>query len=1198
MFVLQKKKPKTSKGNNSSRNKDREHCANDHVSVTQAVDGRVLEDEDVPFPGSTKRQCRIMFGQKYYIYPQDLELIGQQNMKLIVPKLSYKSCNVPSHSENGSKTSGDEADDEDSDTGSYGNCMNIVKGFRFSCREGFQYGRKSNPNVYYRQNLYTKHNIVLQKVPQMNENLTYHNHSFSDIGGDDAEPLNTSVMSVQEMSESGCDTIHERAKYHHQVTVQQSDEESPPLSTPDAKTRVYHRGHLVLSPGTASPKGYKCKFCNKIWQSLKYLKAHEETHKKAQYQCEFCQKMIPMHQEKEHRLFHAGATNDGGGRGKLRRRNMLEMFVANGDKDESQSKASAENQRQEDTSEEDIDTLQSDSDDDKISNVSSELPSFSFESDGGDGDMHDSGTTLKEGELFKGDTLTEDGALKEDDILKEKNTLEEENTLKEVNTPREDDTMREDDTWTENDTLKEGNTLKEGYTSTECDTLREGDTGMEDYTLREGDTFREGDTLMEDDSLMADDTLREGDSLREGGTLRESDREGDTLMEGDTEMEDYTLREGDTFREGDTLMEDDSLMEDDTLREGDSLREGDREGDTLMEDASSKGDDALKEDNISKENEDGHGSDRFVQPVENTPNTTNCQCEYCTAAGDNNHETSFTRMVSMFTENLTYIVKNKISCKRCHQSFPVQCEVIRHERTHLDINSNECGQCRQVFHNEKHRIEHEKKCWSKQYFLALLADDQSEVSDAHARMTVTESETSANSQQGSPMLPKSGTPGNNLQHSPAHHMQNQGMKQTLPPSTAGSLTDNHSSPECNLAGGIQDISVIVPSSPVVMLPKINFCNTSDFVSLTACNENSKKEQTYKLLKTEKVNGKTIVKCGKCMKTFKGKSHALEHIAGHTGWKPYRCLKCPYAARCSSSLRSHKLNGRCGKKAVKLKSAESQISKSAARPGKPHHAKYDKLEKETLNLLRIKGQFDGKTFECGVCEKQLKRKRDAVEHIAIHTGWKPYRCPKCNFAARCESTFRYHKLKCGRKGNRQTPLSSKSLPVSQQGKAVHTNPTSAKLKTVRTSQQPASATSPKSNFQVKPQKPIQWNSASTIDEHKEETFKLMKVSKQYDGKKRFHCRKCKKTFKQKGHALEHISEHTGWKPFRCPSCPYAARCGSSLRSHKLSGRCGRKAVKIESAESQISKSSAKPRKPHHGKDDKLEKETLNLLRIKE
>ncbi len=102
------------------------------------------------------------------------------------------------------------------------------------------------------------------------------------------------------------------------------------------------------------------------------------------------------------------------------------------------------------------------------------------------------------------------------------------------------------------------------------------------------------------------------------------------------------------------------------------------------------------------------------------------------------------------------------------------------------------------------------------------------------------------------------------------------------------------------------------------------------------------------------------------------------------------------------------NWNLGKKAVKLKSAESQISKSA-KLGKPQHGKYDKLEKETLNL-KIKEQFDRKTFQCGICENQFKHKRDAVEHIVIHTGWKPCRCPKCNIAARCESTFRSHSLK--------------------------------------------------------------------------------------------------------------------------------------------------------------------------------------------
>ncbi len=131
-------------------------------------------------------------------------------------------------------------------------------------------------------------------------------------------------------------------------------------------------------------------------------------------------------------------------------------------------------------------------------------------------------------------------------------------------------------------------------------------------------------------------------------------------------------------------------------------------------------------------------------------------------------------------------------------------------------------------------------------------------------------------------------------------------------------------------------------------------------------------------------------------------------------------------------------------------------------------------------------MNGKTFQCDICENQFKCKRDAVEHITMHAGWKPYRCPKCNIAARCESTFRYHRLKCGSKANPRKPL---------------------------------------------------------CNEGKEETLNLLRLSKKYDGKTVFQFGKCGKLFKCNRDAVQHIAMHTGWKPFRCSMCNFATRCGS-------------------------------------------------------
>ena len=83
--------------------------------------------------------------------------------------------------------------------------------------------------------------------------------------------------------------------------IEEPDSEESNGQSPRKKTL------LAMSPSlkSSSEYGYKCKHCDQIWTSHKFLRQHEQTHEQKTYTCEFCNKDISVEERRHHHLEHA-----------------------------------------------------------------------------------------------------------------------------------------------------------------------------------------------------------------------------------------------------------------------------------------------------------------------------------------------------------------------------------------------------------------------------------------------------------------------------------------------------------------------------------------------------------------------------------------------------------------------------------------------------------------------------------------------------------------------------------------------------------------------------------------------------------------------------------------------------------------------------------------------------------------------------
>uniref|UniRef100_A0A3B4VD14 Zinc finger protein 846-like n=2 Tax=Seriola dumerili TaxID=41447 RepID=A0A3B4VD14_SERDU len=214
-------------------------------------------------------------------------------------------------------------------------------------------------------------------------------------------------------------------------------------------------------------------------------------------------------------------------------------------------------------------------------------------------------------------------------------------------------------------------------------------------------------------------------------------------------------------------------------------------------------------------------------------------------------------------------------------------------------------------------------------------------------------------------------------------------------------------------------------------------------------------------------------CHTCGESFLSVLSLNEHVAGHSGERPYKCHVCHAAFALMASLENHQ---------------------KLHEEGKPHKCytchKVFELEEQLKAHRRI--HTSKKTHLCGVCGKSLSDHRSLSRHKMIHSGERPHSCQVCGRSFKLPGTLRQHeKIHTDRERSYLCDVCCKMFLTSKQ---------------------------------------------------------LQIHMRTHTNEKPYHCGECGKGFSTKGPLTIHMRVHTGETPYRCPDCGWSFKRKINLDNH--------------------------------------------------
>lgn len=181
--------------------------------------------------------------------------------------------------------------------------------------------------------------------------------------------------------------------------------------------------------------------------------------------------------------------------------------------------------------------------------------------------------------------------------------------------------------------------------------------------------------------------------------------------------------------------------------------------------------------------------------------------------------------------------------------------------------------------------------------------------------------------------------------------------------------------------------------------------------------------------------------------------------------------------------------------------------------------------DQMNVSYIKK--GGKTLlKCGDCSQVFKFQSQFVIHQRVHTGERPYQCPKCDKAFSKNSNLNLH-LKTHRKNDesQKCQICCRRFPCSEYEDHVKSHTLKWEI------EQNSEASLHETTFVP--------TSTPTSAEPGLPDVKVEKV-----------CQYCGKTFRFQSALIRHVRIHTGEKPFKCEICGKAFGQAYFLRVHEL------------------------------------------------
>uniref|UniRef100_UPI0037E911B5 zinc finger protein 157-like n=1 Tax=Semicossyphus pulcher TaxID=241346 RepID=UPI0037E911B5 len=210
-------------------------------------------------------------------------------------------------------------------------------------------------------------------------------------------------------------------------------------------------------------------------------------------------------------------------------------------------------------------------------------------------------------------------------------------------------------------------------------------------------------------------------------------------------------------------------------------------------------------------------------------------------------------------------------------------------------------------------------------------------------------------------------------------------------------------------------------------------------------------------------------CHICGESFLSILSFNEHVAAHSGERPYECDVCPDRFALKVSLENHQ----------KLHEA-----------GKLH--KCHTCSKEFELKAQLKAHRLTHTHLCGVCGKSLSDYRSLSRHKMTHSRERPHGCQVCGSTFKLPGTLRQHeKIHTERERSYLCDVCCKMFLTSKQ---------------------------------------------------------LQIHMRTHTNEKPYHCGECGKGFTTKGPLTVHMRVHTGETPYRCPDCGWSFKRKVHLDNH--------------------------------------------------
>ncbi|KAM9501733.1 zinc finger and BTB domain-containing protein 41 [Clarias gariepinus] len=237
------------------------------------------------------------------------------------------------------------------------------------------------------------------------------------------------------------------------------------------------------------------------------------------------------------------------------------------------------------------------------------------------------------------------------------------------------------------------------------------------------------------------------------------------------------------------------------------------------------------------------------------------------------------------------------------------------------------------------------------------------------------------------------------------------------------------------------------------------------------------------------NKKTL-KCPKCNKTFDRTGKYESHTRVHTREKPFQCDVCLQCYSTKSNLTVHKKK-HAADAPVQRKDHKCPFCNKpyASRKTLSKHVK--RFHPDHMEEFQSMRKRKSEGWKCDTCDKSFTRRPHLEEHMILHSQHRPFKC------AYCDDYFksRFARLK------HQEKYHLGPFPCDICGR--------------------------------------QFNDTGNRKRHIECT---------HEGKRKWTCKLCGKSVRERTTLREHLRIHSGEKPHLCSICGQSFRHGSSYRLH--------------------------------------------------